>query len=347
MTDGAPHEAATPAAARAPDTGAMPARRAPVWQRALPWLITIVCFAYLYTKLDGAAAREQMSLLGYLGRGFARGDWGEWLLLMVPYSMFFFLVDTLVIWRVVNWFNTRVPYGDMLPIRGSSYILSIINEQVGKGAMALYLLRRYQVPGWEVGSSMLFVMFCEFYYLLGWATVGWLMRRDSLPSEFGLIPVIAVGAAVFFAVWIWIFRSGSAPAAPGSEARGDGAHPPAFRDRAVFKAFREASPIQYLTVIVLRSPALIAAIFVYTLALRLFGVEVDFAQMLGYLPVIFFGAATPGPMRTVAITLWVVLFPGHEGEMTAFGFVQHNFFIFFNAAIGLVFLRRANREIFA
>ncbi len=97
---------------------------------------------------------------------------------------------------------------------------------------------------------------------------------------------------------------------------------------------------------VLRSPAMLAAVFVYKHALGLFGVEASYAQMLGYLPVIFFGAATPGPMRTVAITLWVILFPGNEGEMTTFGFVQHNFFIFFNAAIGLLFLRRANRELF-
>ena len=33
--------------------------------------------------------------------------------------------------------------------------------------------------------------------------------------------------------------------------------------------------------------------------------------------------------------------------MAAFGFVQHNFFILFNAAIGLLFLPRANRELFA
>ena len=92
--------------------------------------------------------------------------------------------------------------------------------------------------------------------------------------------------------------------------------------------------------------ALLAAVVIYTYALDLFGVEATMGQMLGYLPVIFFGAATPGPMRTVAITLWVVLFPGNEGEMAAFGFVQHNFFIFFNAAIGLLFLRRANRELF-
>ena len=146
--------------------------------------------------------------------------------------------------------------------------------------------------------------------------------------------VLATIGALFFLVFFLLFFRGHFAA---------GAR---LRERPVFKAFREARLWQYVAVIVLRSPALLAAIVVYTLALRLFGIEVGFAQMLGTLQVIFFGAATPGPMRTVAITLWVVLFPGHEGEMAAFGFVQHNFFIFFNAAIGLLFLRRANRELF-
>jgi hypothetical protein len=51
-------------------------------------------------------------------------------------------------------------------------------------------------------------------------------------------------------------------------------------------------------------------------------------------------------MRAVAILLWVTLFPDRAAQMTAFGLVQHNFFIFFNAAIGLLFLKRANRELF-
>ncbi len=304
-----------------------------LWQRLLPWVITVACFFYLYTRVDGAAAREGTTLVAYLGGVFGKVSWGKWLALMIPYSFLFFLIDSLVIWRVINWFNTKVSYLGILPIRGSSYILSILNEQVGKGAMALYLNRRDGVPGWEVGSSMLFVMFCEFYYLLAWATVGWAISGDSLPAEFGLIPYIALGAAVFFALFYLFFRGVLAPNA-------------GLRLRPVFKAFREATPLQYLTIIVLRSPALLSAVVVYTLALHLFGIEVGMLQMLGYLPVIFFGAATPGPMRTVAITLWVVLFPGHEGEMTAFGFVQHNFFIFFNAAIGLIFLRQANRELF-
>ncbi len=181
-------------------------RRAALWQQALPWAITIACFAYLYGRLDAAAGRDELSLVEYLSAIFARVSWGSWLALMLPYSAFFFLIDSLIVWRVVCWFNTPVHYLDILPIRGSSYILSILNEQVGKGAMGLYLNRRYGVPGWEVGSSMIFIMFCEFYYLLAWAFVGWLMRGDELPEVFGLIPWIGGAAALFFAGFYLFFR---------------------------------------------------------------------------------------------------------------------------------------------
>jgi len=315
-----------------PNSAATP-RKPALWQHLLPWVITIVCFGYLYARLQGAAARDGLELVEYLSAIFGRVSWTHWLALMVPYSMFFFLIDSLIVWRVVSWFNTPVRYLDILPIRGSSYILSILNEQVGKGAMGLYLNRRYGVPGWEVGSSMIFIMFCEFFYLLSWATIGWALERDQLPEVFGLIPWLACGAAIFFVVWLLFFRG---PLGENSQ----------LRNRPLFKSFREAGATRYLTIIALRSPALLVAVLVYTNALRLFGVDASYGQMLGYLPVIFFGAATPGPMRTVAITLWVILFPGNEGEMTTFGFVQHNFFIFFNAAIGLLFLRRANRELF-
>jgi len=319
-----PSEDAAPAGPRKPGLAA----------RIIPWLITLACFAYLGSKLDGAAARQGSELVPYLVSIFANVPWLYWLALMVPYSAFFFLIDSLVVWKVINWFNAPVRYVDILPIRGSSYILSIINEQVGKGAMALYLNRRHGIPGWEVGSSMLFIMFCEFYYLLTWALVGWLLQGDALPEVFGAIPVIAGVAYLAFPLLLAIFQ-GKLLASTG------------LSRRPIMKAFSNSTASQYVTIILLRSPALISAVFVYTIALRLFGVEgVTFGYMLGILPVIFFGAATPTPMRAIAIMIWVQLFPGYEGQMTAFGIVQHNFFIFFNAAIGLLFLRRANRELF-
>ncbi len=309
-----------------------PPRASPL-KRAIPWLTTVACFSYLYFRIDAAAAREGSSAIPFLARVFADVSWTKWLALMVPYSLFFFLVDSLVVWRIVNWFNAKVRYRDILPIRGSTYIISILNEQVGKGVMAVYLNRRDGVPGWQVGSSMLFIMFCEFYYLLLWATVGYALRGDALPSEFGLIPWVALGATVFFGVCLLYFRGRIAKRSQ-------------LRNRPILHAFRQAQAWQYLVIVVLRSPALLSAVVVYTLALRLFGLEASFLDLLGTLPLIFFGAAVPTPMRAVAITLWSFLYPENPAQATAFGLVQHNFFIFFNAAIGLVFVRRANRELF-
>jgi hypothetical protein len=265
---------------------------------------------------------------------FGHVGWARWLALMVPYCALFVLIDGAVVWRVVGWFNARLRYADVLPIRASAYILSLVNEQVSKGAIAVYLSRRHGVPAWEVGSSMLFVMFCEYYYLLGWATLGVLLGWDRLPAVFHVIPWVALVSAAVFVVLYLFFRG-----------RIGGAS--AFRERPLLRAFRMATLRHYVTVIALRSPAMIAAIVVYAAALRLFGVTVGPVEMLGYLPVIFFGAAVPGPMRSVAIAIWVVLFPDHPGQASIFGFVQHNFFVFFNATIGLVFLRRAYRELFA
>lgn len=308
-----------------------PARR--IWLHALPWLVTIACFTWLYRSI-GAKVGPERSPLGYLAEVFASVPWGQWLALMLPYSVLFLLVDTLVLWRAVNWFNAKVPYTSLLPVRASAYILSLLNEQVGKGAIALYLNRTRGVPGWQVGSSMLFIMFCEFYYLLSWGTLGTLFQWERVPPVFHQLPVLAVVAGAFFVGWVAFFRGALAPNV-------------ALRDRQIFHAFRQARWWQYVAVILLRSPALIVAVFVYAHSLRLFGVDAGYGELLGYLPIIFFGAAVPGPFRAVAVAMWPLLYPDRAAELTAFGLVQHNFFIFFNAAIGLCFLRRANRELFS
>src|SRR5688500_1769330 len=278
----------------ATNTGARPAPA--LWQRALPWLVTLLCFAYLGNRIAGAAARQGKSAPEYLMDVFTNVPWHLWLALMIPYSAFFFLVDSTVVWRVVNWFNARVPWREILPVRASAYIISILNEQVGKGAMALYLNRRHGVPGWEVGSSMLFIMVCELLYLTFWASVGYAIAGDELPPQFSMIPWVALVVFALFALWIAFFRGWIAPGSP-------------LRNRPILKAFREAGPVHYAAVAALRSPALLAAVIVYTLALRLFGVDATFVHMLGVLPVIFFAAAVPTPMRAAAITIWVVLFP--------------------------------------
>jgi len=310
-----------------------PARGRTLVAHALPWLITALCFAYLYRRIAAVAGPER-SPFGYLAEVFAGVPWLQWVALMLPYSLLFLLVDTLVLWRAISWFNANVPYASLLPVRASAYILSILNEQVGKGAIALFVNRTRGVPGWQVGSSMLFIMFCEFYYLLSWATLGWALERERLPPAFDAIPWIAAGALLFFAGFVWFFRAARVPF---------GAR---LRERELLHAFRQARPHQYATIVLLRSPAMLGAFWVYARAAELFGVEVSVAQMIGLLPVIFFSALVPLPGRPGPVVLWALLFPAYVAQMTAFGFIQHNAFVLFNAALGLLFLRRANRQLF-
>lgn len=303
-------------------------------KQILPWAITIGCFVFLYTRMSGPAAQAGMSVPMYLASVFADVNWLAWLALMIPYSLFFFLIDSLIVWRVIGWFNAKVAYKDILPVRASTYILSILNEQVGKGAMALYLYRREGVPGWKLGSSMLFIMTCELIYLCAWANIGLALQWEILPPVFRALPFVGLGIVTLFTLAYLYFR--------GYIFKGFN-----LRDRHLLHAFKEARLEQYGLILLLRSPALLAAVIVYSEAIALFGVNIPYLQMLGLLPVIFFGASVPGPFRAVAISMWVILVPEYPAEMSAFGLVQHNFFILFNAVIGLFFVRRVQKDVFA
>lgn len=304
--------------------------------RIATWILAAGCFYLVYTRMEAAAERAGQTVWQYLVAFFAGADWAFWLALMIPYSVFFFLVDSHATWRVIRWFNAPdLKLGNVLPIRASAYILSLVNEQVGKGAMSLYLLKTYEVPGWRALSSMIFLGLIEIYQLLLFSAIGVaanfdLVREASTVLPLSVIlPSIMVVAALYLPVHIAYFRTGSG----------------GLRETNILTAFRQARPIHYLLVVLFKAPNLIGAVIVYTFALDLFQVEVSLGQMLAFLPVIFLAAALPLPFHAGALLLWTVLFPDYP-EVAAFSFVMHTFFVLFNAAIGVLFLPRANKELF-
>ena len=307
--------------------------------RLVTWAITLGCFYLVYTRLEAAAARDGLDVIGYLARFFGEANWLAWLAVMMPYSVFFFLVDSHVTWRIVRWFNApNIKFLDMLPIRASAYILSLVNEQVGKGAMTLYLYRRHNVPGWEALSSMLILGLMEIYQLLFFSAIGvflfYGMVQDAstlLPLD-RILPAVFTVAALYLPIHIAYFRGKLLPSST-------------VKDKPILIAFRKARPIHYLLIVLFKAPNLLGAVVVYTIALDLFNVDVAFGVMFAFLPVIFLAAALPLPFHAGALLLWTVLFPDYP-EVGAFSLVMHTFFVLFNAGIGVLFLPKANKELF-
>mgnify|MGYP001253263871 FL=1 len=303
------------------------------------WMVTLLCFYLVFTRTETTAALEGLTVAEYLLRFFQDADWTAWLMVMIPYSLFFFSVDAHASWRAIRWFNApQLRLVQVLPIRASAYILSLVNEQVGKGAMSLYLARRHGVPGWQALSTMVMLGLMEIYQLLFFSGIGVLIYYELVQEASSqirldlILPTVFAAALCYLPIHILFFQG----------VFGDFAK---IRDAQIFRAFREARPIHYLLLLLFKAPNLLGAVMVYTFALQLFNVDVGFGQMLAFLPVIFLAAALPLPFHAGALLLWTVLFPEFP-EVGVFSLIMHTFFVLFNAAIGVVFLPKANAELF-
>jgi hypothetical protein len=261
----------------------------------------------------------------------AEARWGRYLLLMAPYSVFYFLVDSFVVQQAVSWFNVRVSYRDILPVRATTYILSLVNTQLGQGGVAVYLYRRHGLPFWEITGTVVFIMFVEVYQLALYSFVGAVAGGEL--GRVAPLPVYVVLGA-YLLLHLWYF----------SRPRGG-----RLGQLRLLSTFRRARPHHYLQLLLYKTPNLLAAVTVHWLALPLFGMHIPFLVLLTYLPLVFFFAALPiaaahlGPSQVA----WVYFFRGWAPaeDILAYSFAAHFTFMLMNALIGLVFLRRAAREL--
>jgi hypothetical protein len=308
------------------DAAAQPAargRRLTRLRRLAPWLVTVAIFAFLFRRYP----------IEHVVATLSDARWGVYLLLMVPYSLFYLLVDAAVLQRAVCWFLVRVRWVDVLPVRATAYILSLVNTQVGQGGIALYLHRRHGIPFWRVASTMLLLSVVEVYQLAGWSLVGGL-ASGVLHGRLAFLWWVYAVLAVLLAATLWLFR-----------------RPRTGRlaSAAVVDAFRRARPWQWAVLALLKSPNLLAAIVVHWLALPLFGLQVPFTVLLTVLPLIFFFAALPiaaahlGPSQ-LAWTWFLGTYAAGD-RLLAYSLAAHLTFMLMNAAFGVLFLPRAVREL--
>lgn len=292
--------------------------------RALPWVFTLLIFTLIFTRVPFASVWHALAgarLFPYLA-------------IMMPYSVFYLAVDTFCLTRVINWFNCSIAYRDVLPIRATTYLLTLVNSNLGQGGIAVYLNRRFGVPFPEVVSSVLFLMFVELYQLTFFSTLGVLLapRPIELPLTTiyaGLYGYLALHLSTFRLAREWLGR---------------------VRWARFLHSFRIAHPRHYLLLLLYKSPNFLMATVVYYFALReCFGISVPYRELLVYLPIIFFSAALPIGVAHLGAPqlLWIYFFGRYapEANLLAFSLATHFIFMIMNAALGLPFLPRATREL--
>src|SRR5258708_26273204 len=128
----------------------------------------------------------------------------------MPYSLFYCAIDSACLTWVVNRFNARMRYRDILPIRASIYVLALIDTSLAQGGVAYYLHRKAGVSFLSALSSVLFIAMLEIYQLFLFSTLGVIFYTPVGDAQIRIVAILPVayipacallsGVMIFFAM---------------------------------------------------------------------------------------------------------------------------------------------------
>jgi len=306
------------------------------WRRIGPPLLTAGIFYFLLRRIP----------LPRLLAAFDSADLPLFLALMLPNSLFYFAWDTLVLACAIRWFHAPVRYRELLPVRAVSYVVSLANTNLARATVAYYLKRQLGDRFLVLSGTVLLLVLLEFTHLALWATGGILASHEQLPPEVLWAPV---GILAFWFLFLAYVRSEVGPwrrLTARLEQRW-----PALRGRvrlresSLMRTFVAAPLRRWAQIIALRAPMFFVALVFHWLAVKSFGMELPFLQMMAFLPVIFMLAALPVTVAHLGTTqaAWIFLFRDFAApeQLLAYSLGSHLTFMLARGLLGVLFLPRA------
>jgi hypothetical protein len=307
------------------------------WRKALPYFGTLLIFALIFWRIPVAkvaAALRQAPALKFFG-------------VFLPYSAIYWLIDSACLTWVVNRFNKPLRFREILPIRASMYLLSLINTNLGQGGVAWYLHRKAQLPLVEILSSILFIALMEVYQLFLFSTAGVVLFRPVSAEQTALVHALRIVYALAWCVLVAMM----AFFAQARRQNRVGTWIKDSRAGSISRSFIMARPLDYAVVLAIKAPSFALALLAQHFALALYGIAIPFVKLVLFLPLVFLAAALPIAVAHLGTSqaAWLLFFSGGapDAKILAYSLAAHFTFMLCNGLLGLLFLPHASRELTA
>jgi len=288
----------------------------------LKWVIAAAVLFYLFHQVD------QDKLFAAL----ASARLEIYLPLAVCFVLIWFLIESQNLMFLFNMFGHDLTFKEMRFIRGASYMLMIINYNLGLGAIAWYLKRRNGIALTRAGSVMFFYYFVESVGITFFAMAGCLLIYGQSPVIYEKIILIA--GAMFFSYIALFFLVRLLPSYGWFTG---------LRNSALMAAFYEADFKNYFILSGFRAVYFASFVIFFHLGLKSFHVHVPLFSLIGLVPVIFFIGnipITPFGIGTIQAAMVFFFKPfGPEENILSFSMVYSATLLFMRAPIGLFYMR--------
>lgn len=257
----------------------------------LPWLIALVIFYFLFRQIP-----PKDVLLT-----FSRANIPLFFLCAIAYFFIFLSADSWGLWWVINRFSTFVTYKETLLTRGASYLLTVINYNLGQGGIAFYLKRTHQAPIFKTLGAIFYLSLIDLTVMMTCGLIAALCgnivyRGLSLsPLVIKVVLIYYLLLALWFVFWANVNRPIMAPLKRLKIVNW-------ILHRTLFYAFRESRGGDLIQAFAIRIPAtllILAGFYICIYTFRSFIPIVDIAlytpplMIVGTLPI------TPAGLGTV------------------------------------------------
>jgi hypothetical protein len=305
------------------------------WTKLLPYVATGIIFIVIFCRIPVAGvadALEHAPALAFIG-------------VFLPYSAIYWLVDSACLTWVISRFNQPLRFREILPIRASMYLLSLINTNLGQGGITWYVHRKLQRPFLEILSSILLIALMEVYQLLLFSTGAVVFFHPTSAEQAALIRGLRIVYALAWCLLVGMI-------AVFAQARRT------VRIRhwiesslvgSIARSFVAARPLDYAIILAIKAPSFGLALAAQHVALGLYGISIPLIKLVLFLPLVFLAAALPIAVAHLGTSqaAWLLFFSGSapETKILAYSLAAHFSFMFCNGLLGLLFLPYAAREL--
>jgi uncharacterized membrane protein YbhN (UPF0104 family) len=265
-----------------------------VWtkiKKILPWLATVALFIYLFHEIPPQKVAQALVHVRPI--------------LFTVYALAYFLLVMLIDCYSLSWafskFCVSTSFQEILPARGASYLLALVNYNAGQAGVAYFLKRTKNASFFKALGTLLFILVIDFYWVVLFAFLGSFFIPLNLgPFDINqwvqkVALVLFVALLVHLAFWRGWFaklirfkiRSGFFDW---------------IRGRHLFQTFHAATLLDYLKIATLRFPIHVVIISSLYFAVTTFRAHIPFFTILTTTPVILLIGTlpvTPGGLGTV------------------------------------------------
>ena len=290
-------------------------------RKVLPWMVALGLMGYLFYKIPLDSLVQELRQI----------NWPMLLAVVVFVDLGSWLTDSFAASRVFSWFLTPVSMKEILPVRAATYLMAILNYNLGQAGLIYYIHRAKNVPVADVTGLVLMMMGTVVLVLSGMSVVGMLLGLDEQARNFGMMLMALGGGAVVYFVLLRI-------------------RPAFLARRAFFRILFKAGVLGHLRATVVRLPHMIVLVVTHFMALRTFDIEVPLGSGLILIPSVLLVASVPvapfglGTMQATSVAFFSRYAPGataaaRQAKVLAYSLSLASLTLSLQALLGLVFLR--------